>query len=539
MLFYRCAAALALGTTALSGVGAESVDAKPTLPSKMSITELAPSKLVPDLCVFRYRISTTSPECQAYFDQGLGYFYSYVWMEAARSFETALQYDVECPMAWWGLSRALERWGKLNHRDTLVKASKLQTRANYREQQLILASMQEKEDTPAAGDEEARKRKAIATIDNLIALYDEDEEAWYFRAQLAGGSGLNGGQLSSVPFYKALLRINPLHPGANHELIHYYENAERPALGWIHAENFIKSSPGIPHAFHMQAHLAMRLGKWAKTTDRSVHAIELQRAYHKEMKVKPHDDHQYDHHLETLLCALVHDGRFTEARAIQSEQRACGYESRLVWFRLHLAERDWAEARKVLDTFRIANPNDKGTSAYLSALLYLKQGDPIRTLPEIRVLQDDLRERPEDTTLQFRLWETHGWYLCQTGAADEGLKMLARLVAKTKDSYDHHAWGNGAYHMEMWGIAALQVGRESCAEEAFLEALAHDPGSVRAALGMQVLCEHQRRTEEAKHFADIARGSWKRASRASLTAELDALRSAHNAAAEKPKKRSK
>ncbi|HEY7426912.1 MAG TPA: hypothetical protein VH682_21935 [Gemmataceae bacterium] len=128
------------------------------------MTGLAPSKLVPDLCLLRYRISTTSPKCQAYFDQGLGYFYSYVWMEAARSFETALQYDPECPMAWWGLSRALERWGKGNQTEALLKASKLQARASHREQQLILASMQEKGHAPDAGDEESRKRRAITNI---------------------------------------------------------------------------------------------------------------------------------------------------------------------------------------------------------------------------------------------------------------------------------------------------------------------------------------------------------------------------------------
>ena len=31
-----------------------------------------------------------------------------VWIEAARSFETAAKYDPECAMAWWGLSRALD-----------------------------------------------------------------------------------------------------------------------------------------------------------------------------------------------------------------------------------------------------------------------------------------------------------------------------------------------------------------------------------------------------------------------------------------------
>src|SRR5579862_4827957 len=60
--------------------------------ARLPITHLHPSHVVPNLCVLAYRITTDSPECQQHFDQGLGYFYSYVWMEAARSFETALQY---------------------------------------------------------------------------------------------------------------------------------------------------------------------------------------------------------------------------------------------------------------------------------------------------------------------------------------------------------------------------------------------------------------------------------------------------------------
>jgi Tfp pilus assembly protein PilF len=529
MLRCRTVALLVLGFAAFSSLRAESPAAKPKLPAKLPMTDLAPSKLVADLCLVRYRVSTSSPECQAFFDQALGYFYSYVWMEAARSFETALQYDPECPLAWWGLSRALERWGKSNHTEALLKASKLQSRASYREQQLILASMQEKGHAPGVGDAEKRKQKAIATLDNLIALHDDDEEAWYFRAQLAGGARLFGGQASSVPFYKALLRINPMHPGANHELLHYYETSYRPALGWIYAENYIKSSPGIPHPFHMQAHLAMRIGRWAQTTDRSAHAIELERAYHKEMNVKPKDDQQYSHHLETLLRSLIHDGRFAEARAIETEQRQCGYKPWQLWFQLHLAERDWTAAQKIIDemsqTAKKDKKKDKTTPAYYSALLHLKKGDSERALPEIEVLRNALHDRPNDKTLPLRLWETQGWYMCQTGDADAGLQLLSRAVEKTKNNYAHHAWGNGAYYMEIWGIAALQAGREAIAEEAFLESLAHDAASVRGALGMQVLCEHQGRDEEARRYADLARRCWKRANPDNLAAELAALRS--------------
>ena len=521
MMFARCTISmLVFAAVLVEPLHAES-PAKTKLPEKMPMTGLAPSRLVPDLCLLRYRISTTSPECQEFFDQALGYFYSYVWMEAARSFETALQYDPECPLAWWGLSRALERWGKSNHTEALLKASKLQDRASHREQQLILARMQEKGQAPGVGDGEARKRKAIATIDNLIALYDDDEEAWYYRAQLAGGAGLFGGQASSVPFYKALLRINPLHSGANHELLHYYENSRRPALGWIYAEKYIESSPGIPHPFHMQAHLATRLGRWAKTSDRSAHAIELERRYHKELGVEPKDDQQYAHHLEILLVSLIHDGRFAEARAIKAEQKAVGHKSNLTWFRLHLAERDWAEALKIADELR---KSDKATASYMAALVYLKQGDAARAAPEVEVLQHAARDRKNDKLLEYRLQETQGVLMCQTGGADAGLKLLQRAVDKTKNDYTHHAWGNGAYYMEGWGIAALHAGKSDVAEEAFLEALAHDPGSVRAALGLQVLCEKLGRTDEAERYAELAKRCWAKADPQRLEVELAEMR---------------
>src|SRR5438034_7079179 len=111
---------------------------------KLPLTKLPPAKLRFNQCLLTYRVSTRSPECQAHFDQGLGYFYSYVWMEAARSFETATQRDPECAMAWWALSRALERWGKGDANKAMLKADELKAKASHREQQLILARMQER-----------------------------------------------------------------------------------------------------------------------------------------------------------------------------------------------------------------------------------------------------------------------------------------------------------------------------------------------------------------------------------------------------------
>ncbi|MFN4261223.1 MAG: tetratricopeptide repeat protein [Gemmataceae bacterium] len=496
-------------------------EAKPPLPAKLPLTGLAPAKLVPDLCLTTYRVSTTSPECQAFFDQGLGFFYSYAWMEAARSFETAAGYDPDCAMAWWGLSRAIERWGRGKHLPALEKAQQLLSQASDREQMLITSRLQLKEVIPPTANQTA-KQLAAKTLDELLILYHDDEEAWFNRAQLAET------REAAVPYYLALLRINPLHAGANHELVHFYERHKRPALGWIYAENYIRSSPGLPHAFHMQAHLAMRLGRWDKTTDRSAKAIELQQAYHKFMNVQPKEDWQYSHHLETLTISLVHDGRFQEARAIKAESWRCGYRHWLPWFQLHLAERDYDEAAKIVEEHR---NRDKITAAYLSALLSLHKEDVDRAKAEVEVLQQAFQKNKKDARLELRLLHAQGVLMCHMGDADAGLKLLARTVERTINDYAQHAWGHGAYYMEAWGLAALRAGNVGIAEEAFQEALAHDPGSVRGALGMQVLCERLGRVEEAERYARRAQRCWAKADPGMLEKELAALRDSCGVAA--------
>ena len=237
---------------------------------KMPLSGQAPAKLAPNLCLLRYRISTDSPECQAFFDQGLAWHYSYVYNQAAQSFETAALHDPDCAMAWWGLSRALYSENRLEPAQRALEKARANLRlASHREQFLIAALLASKAAiapklTPEAkrAAEERNRLAAIKSIDELLSLYDDDEEGWFFRAKLAGDA------LAAVPFYKALLRINPLHPGGTHELVHYYDSINRPALAWPYSENYIKGSPGIPHSYHMQVdHIALRLGRWDKVIE--------------------------------------------------------------------------------------------------------------------------------------------------------------------------------------------------------------------------------------------------------------------------------
>lgn len=56
-------------------------------------------------------VTTISKDAQAYYDQGLAYLHSYVWIEAARSFHQALRLDAKLAMAQLGLSYAFAGLG--------------------------------------------------------------------------------------------------------------------------------------------------------------------------------------------------------------------------------------------------------------------------------------------------------------------------------------------------------------------------------------------------------------------------------------------
>lgn len=537
---------LALVSLALPSSARETAPAPRAKPqaastAKLPLTGLAPAKPMLDACLYRYSVSTTDPHCQNLVDQGLGMYYSYVWIEAARAFETALQHDPDCAYAWLMLSRSIEKWGRGTPRiggllatlggagfaalpDRMTKppadyaldmARKLMPQANHREQLLIQSRLQEKGLWPKTPPDQRRK-KAQESLDELLTLYDDDQEGWFWRAQL--GDGTNG----KTPFYKALLRINPVHPGANHELVHFYENIRRPGLGWPYAEGYIASSPGIPHAFHMQAHLAMRIGKWGPTTDWSSRAVELQKAYHEYQGVKPSEDHQFSHHMETLTRSLVHDGRFAEARQIKKEAEGYKYAYRPEWFRMALATGDWEEAGEIVAYYR---KRDKADGAYYAALLYLEKGDVKRAGAEIETLRqlDQGKKKSRNRRTDYKLWEAQGLHLCRTGSGEAGLKLLKKAVDATKNDYSHHAWGGGAVLMEAWGYGALDAGDAVQAGEAFQEALAHDTGSVRGALGMWALCERLGRTEEADRYLKVARRCWSRANLADFERLKDLL----------------
>src|SRR6516164_10347661 len=84
------------------------------------------------------KVTTSSQEAQAFYDQGLAYLHSYVWIEAIRSFHQALRLDAHLAMAFLGLTDAYIGLEDIpTARAAFLRAQELAPRVIKREQTWI------------------------------------------------------------------------------------------------------------------------------------------------------------------------------------------------------------------------------------------------------------------------------------------------------------------------------------------------------------------------------------------------------------------
>src|SRR5215471_1688456 len=93
---------LAMVTLLAAAAAAQQKDNCTPPPSALAPT--LPAKLLPGMGTVHLPITTTSPEAQQFFDQGLAQMHSFWAREAERSFLQAAALDPAAPMPQWGIA---------------------------------------------------------------------------------------------------------------------------------------------------------------------------------------------------------------------------------------------------------------------------------------------------------------------------------------------------------------------------------------------------------------------------------------------------
>ena len=284
-----------------------------------------PTELTDEAGQLHQKVTTSSAEAQAYYDQGLAFLHSYVWVEAARSFHESLRRDPQLAMAHLGLAKAYT--GATAYKDAfthLKKAAEIADQGNVTEKEtrwIALGQQQLDGIFSAPAERDKRLQDYRQGIEELIALDPDDAHAWVLRGNaeersLAGRG--QGGRVGAVAYYDAALKRDPQHFGAHHYLVHSYEGLGHYDKAAEHGRHYAEAVLGVPHAQHMYAHVLPRLGKWEEALSQLDKADRLQREYF-ESGVAPIEEWHHGHNIHVMGAVQMRMGNYEEVEKLFEE----------------------------------------------------------------------------------------------------------------------------------------------------------------------------------------------------------------------------
>jgi tetratricopeptide (TPR) repeat protein len=272
------------------------------------------------------QVSTASKDAQAFYDQGLAYLHSYVFIEAARSFHQALRHDPKLAMAYVGLSRAYTGFFDYEAASAaMAKAVELSDGVTDRER--VRIDLRVLQLSSIKDPKNAEKLAAYKSrLDDALAKHVADEELWIMRALVEDRLGAAGqgqyGNVLSIAYYDRVLALNPDHFGAHHYLIHSYEQVGRMEEALRHGAKYVAYAPNVAHAHHMYGHDLRRVGRTKDAIAQFETAYNQELAYFAAEKLQPEMDWHHPHNLDLLATSYQHEGQMKRAAELMTRSRA-------------------------------------------------------------------------------------------------------------------------------------------------------------------------------------------------------------------------
>jgi len=289
--------------------------------------------LLSGLGTHHHAITTSSPEAQAYFDQGLRLAYAFNHDEAIRAFREAARLDPGCAMAWWGIAVAagpnynmpIDDERDRLARDAVEKAVALAPRASQGERDYVDA-LAKRYARPSGPDRKQLDRDYADAMREVARKHPADLDAATLFAEslmvlrpwdlwTLDGTPQPGTE-EIVQTLERVLATNPNHPGANHYYIHAVEASADPGRAIASAERLETLVPAAGHLVHMPSHAYMRVGRYADAAEANRRAIAADERYFGQKKPDGvYPLMYYPHNIHFLWAAASMEGRSGDAIA--------------------------------------------------------------------------------------------------------------------------------------------------------------------------------------------------------------------------------
>lgn len=496
-----------------------------------------------------YTVTTSSPDAQRWFDQGLTLTYGFNHAEAIKSFTEAATLDPDCAMAFWGIAYA---WGPhINNPEMSAEANEkaheaLTTAltklddATPLERRLIEA-LRHRHAMPAPADRMPLNRayadamreiwRDNSTNPDVGVLFAESMmnlrpwDLWTADGQMQPGTDEITQTLAKV------LELEPDHPAALHFTIHTWEASPTPERALPAADRLRDLVPWAGHLVHMPGHIDIRMGRYADAATANEKAIAVDIDYVDQAGRGGFYTIYRAHNYHFLAYAAMFDGRRAVATKAARDMvqevplevvRAFpDYLDGFLAVPYHVMVRfgQWdemlAEPAPPADLPVMQAMWHYARTMAHSALGNIKDGEQefaafktaCAAVPETRHLGNN----PTQAILAVGLPLAEGELEYRRGNHDRAFELLQEAARRDDALRYDEPWGWMQPVRHALGALLLEQGRLAQAEAVYRDDLRRHPSNGWALTGLAECLERSGRADEAKEVRGEFTAAWARA----------------------------
>lgn len=468
-----------------------------------------------------FTITTSNPEAQKFFNQGIAQMHSFWGREAERSFLQAAALDPEAPMPWFGVAMIaggqyqpyfqIENWDGI--------AGKKQPRTNRRAMEAAQKAI-ELSQKPGKATELEKLYIAAVAARRIPGKHDPDEgyiAAWrallekypkeveartFLSLHLMNGFDLpshspRGTSMEAVNLLRDLLHDAPDHPGVHHYVIHGFEGSSFAAEAWPSCKRYFTQAPNIPHALHMPGHIYSQTARWEDAITAFTAAKKIELSYIE--ADKDYGEGHHGHNVNYLSTAYSFSGDYESAireaqHLLNIPESVSGPDAFttahsqgfIAMLRALTQHEKWDEILEGKMLPEISRPRQQAWYAWARGLAWATKGNAKKAKTEARHFRtalDNFKSRtklkvPEE--LLVAQDELAAQILLAEGKSDRGLRALEQAAKKNRQlRYTEPPYYPRPVY-EALGKWATKLGQLKLAQTAYEQALEQFPADAIA-----------------------------------------------------------
>ncbi len=280
------------------------------------------TELLPGYGTGGFPVTTSVPEAQAFFSNGMELGAAFAHSSAKAAMEEAVRLDPACAMCKWGqalvtgptINFGLEAEDRAELYPMVRDAARIAAKSGTAKEKALTAALVQRF---RPGDTAKRDHAYLLAMQSVQRRFPGDDEIAVLTADAMLVDAFNGSEegagedkamrqvRQTLPLLETVLARAPEHTPAIHFYIHATEVAGEPEKAEPYADTLAALAPNASHLVHMPAHTWYWVGRYADAALTNRRAVEIGKANAKRLgMMEAHDAFNLPYHAHNVIYGL-------------------------------------------------------------------------------------------------------------------------------------------------------------------------------------------------------------------------------------------